>query len=354
MSAALAAACAGEPTGTGPPGSPRQEPRAPLLSCTIPIDQIFDGGVGKDGIPALNNPTLVPATHADADYLLPGDRVIGLVSRDGPVAVPLNILWWHEVVNLDLPDRRVAVTHCPLTGSSLVFDRAVAGGAEFGVSGLLFRSNLILYDRSPSESLWPQMTRAATCGEASRTPLPMVPSFEMTWAGWKDLHPDTRVVSRRTGHSRNYRVYPYGDYDRRDNFETLFPVVVDTRRPPKERVLGIPIAGDGGIALPFGELAFQRQRAVHITLRDGPAVVLWDSDAAAAVAFFRTVGDTTLHFDLVSRRWVDRETGSVWSLAGHATEGPLAGTRLRPVAEAYVAFWFAWAAFQPETVIWDS
>ncbi|HUF68182.1 MAG TPA: DUF3179 domain-containing (seleno)protein [Longimicrobiales bacterium] len=171
----------------------------PEFSCVIPAGEIFDGGPGKDGIPALWNPDLVAADGPGLEYLQDDDRVIGLFWNGQAIAIPHNIGWWHEIVNLDLEGLQVAVTFCPLTGSSLAFDRSAIGGSTFGVSGLLYRNNLIMYDRNQPESLWPQMARGARCGALSGTSLDMVPVIEMTWAGWRSLHPDTRVISGDNG-----------------------------------------------------------------------------------------------------------------------------------------------------------
>ncbi len=324
------------------------------LSCSIPTSEIFDGGPGKDGIPALSDPPLVGAFDAGTEYLLDADRVIGLVVEGQALAIPHNIGWWHEIVNLSLGTRQLAVTYCPLTGSSLAFDRGVIGGAELGVSGLLFRNNLIMYDRSTSESLWPQMLRGARCGPREGTELPMVPVAEMTWSGWRSLHPDTRVVSGDLRSGRNYRVYPYGDYERTSNARTLFPVAIDGRRAPKERVLGIP-DGEGGIAFPFGELGKEGIVAVaHRSVAGRPLVVFWDATRRAAVAHEPRIGDRALTFAVEDGEIVDAETDSRWRVDGYATAGPLRGSRLEPVPQAYVAFWFAWAAFQPAAEIWTS
>ena len=115
--------------------------------CSIPQEQIFSGA-RKDGIPALTNPEMALVGQPGTEYLREDDRVIGLIFKGEPIAVPLNIMWWHEVVNLDGATSSIAVTHCPLTGSSLAFDRHPVSGAEFGVSGLLFQTNLIMYDRT--------------------------------------------------------------------------------------------------------------------------------------------------------------------------------------------------------------
>lgn len=318
-------------------------------SCIIPTNLFADGGVGKDGIPSLENPVLVGAD--EVNYLNDGSRVIGLVVEGRAIAVPHNILWWHEIANFDLGGQHLAVTYCPLTGSSMIFDRSVVGGATFGVSGLLFQNNLTMYDRNRDVSLWPQMSRQSGCGDRPGTPLPMWAAMEMTWAGWQALYPDTEVVSQRTGFTRNYTPtgYPYGTYENPDNAGLLFDMPIDARRPPKERLLGIP-GDDGGVAFPFGALdeggpVF----ATHTQVDGDDIVVFWSRTAQGAMAYYTDGGRT---FIAEGEQFVDSATRSTWRLDGRAIEGPEAGAQLAPVAEAYVAFWFAWAAFHPETRLW--
>ncbi|MYH49554.1 MAG: DUF3179 domain-containing protein [Gammaproteobacteria bacterium] len=135
--------------------------------CSIPEEFIVSGGVGRDGIPALVNPSLVSSEHAEATYVREVDRVIGIEADGRFIAVPHNILWWHEIVNFDDFGRPFAVTYCPLTGSSMVFDRSSVEGVDFGVSGLLFHNNLMMFNRrldGAEESLFPQMMQGARCG----------------------------------------------------------------------------------------------------------------------------------------------------------------------------------------------
>jgi len=345
--AAASSACGdGSTSASGPD-------REDEVSCSIPASEIFTGGPGKDGIPALTDPILVEPGHGDAAYLNASDRVIGVVGGEQAVAVPLNIMWWHEVVNLDVGGHRLAVTHCPLTGSTLAFDRDAIGGVTLGVSGLLYRNNLIMYDRSDDESLWPQLLRGARCGPRDGARLPMFPVIETTWQAWQVLYPQTRVVGSQTNHNRDYTVYPYGDYDRPDNRQTLFPLgEMDLRRPPKERVLGIPVGSDAGMAFPFGELG----RLGPVGVVDGPegSVVLWDRDMVAAMAYRPVVDGAALTLVAEDGHIRDLETGSTWEVDGRASGGPLRGRRLGAFPEAYVAFWFAWAAFQPRTALWTA
>jgi len=329
------------------------EPSGPF-ACSIPEDLIFSGGPGKDGIPALTNPRLVGAGDPGTEYLRDDDRVIGLFLDGQAVAVPHNIGWWHEIVNFDAGDQRIAVTFCPLTGSSLAFDRKAVGGAELGVSGLLYLSNLIMYDRNTEESLWPQMLTAAACGPRDGTRLDMVPVAEMTWSGWRTLHPTTRVIADDPRRNRNYRFYPYDDYDRPNNGWLISPVpTIDPRRPPKERVLGIPGGGGGGVVFPFGSLdEIGAVAAVTATTVAGPVVVFWDRSRQAAVAHFPRAGDQHLSFEVRGDALVDVETQSVWTVDGLAVSGPLKNERLAMVPEAFVSFWFAWASFNPYAIVW--
>ena len=314
--------------------------------------------ISRDGIPALTDPTMVPADDNKANYLLPTDRVMGIELEGDFIAIPHNILWWHEIVNLNLFN--LAVTYCPFTGSSMVFDRGAARGAEFGTSGLLFKNNLVMYDRvadGERDSLWPQMVAGGRCGPDEGKTLDMFAAIEMEWEDWVALHPDTRVVSRDTGHARVYtaNLYPYGDYEELDNARTQSPLEsIDPRRPPKERVLGIPFDEGGGIAFPFGALRSLGDLAVvHDTIGDSqrPIVVFWDGGANAAMAF-RPLAGQDLTFEVRDGAIVDLETGSQWTVDGEGLSGPLVGRRLVMIAEAYVSFWFAFATFFEGAELW--
>ena len=372
LATVAAAACSGD-AGTSPGGGEGESIRTAL--CRTIIDDVISAAT-IDGIPALQlrDSDLVGPFSASLDFLSPIDRVIGLQVDGQYLAVPLNILWWHEILNLN--DHGLAITHCPLTGSSMVFERAVASGAEFGVSGMLFQNNLVMYDRAAvfgEETLWPQMLAGAFCGPSEGKKLTMVAAIEIEWANWLALHPDTRVVSgldvefhgSPEGVARDYTVYPYGDYKVESNENTLDPLEnLDIRRPPKERILGIPfVDGQGGIAFPFGALrdaAVGDLTVVHTILGDGsegqggvdPVVVFWDGLAAAAVAFTPATATRDLTFEVRDGAFVDVETGTQWSIEGKGLSGPLAGDQLRTIAEGYVSFWFAFSQFFPNPVLW--
>lgn len=326
------------------------------IECSIATSDVHRGAF-RGQIPALDNPELADWGAPGTEYLELSSRVVGLVVDGEPIAIPLNIFWWHEIVNLDTSDGPIAVTHCPLTGSSLAFRRNPVDGAELDVSGLLYENNLMMVDETAgAESLWPQMARGARCGPKDGTPLPMTPIIEMTWEGWHDLHPSTRVVTSRTGHVRDYTEYPYDDYDEADNTYTLFPVRggIDTRHPPKERTLGIP-DGDGADVFPFDELRSSGFTAViDGSTTAGEYVVFWDRTVGSAAAFRPVLDGEALTFVVEAGRILDEGTRSRWAVNGLATEGPLTGRRLEPVPEAFVAFWFAWPVFYPRLQIWTS
>ncbi len=355
----LVSACRDAPTSSTGPGGGNGGGGA---FCSVPEDQLFDGGPGKDGIPSLDDPLLAGVGEAGAAYLRPEDRVIGVALGGEAIAFPHRLGWWHEILNVDVGGVPVAITFCPLTGSGLAFDRSVVDGAEFGVSGLLFQTNLIMYDRRSEESLWFQMARGARCGVEAGTPLDMAPSMDVTWEAWSELHPNTRVPAHapEVGQRFDGYRYPYWTganvrYDEEDNPSLMFPVnaPVDQTRPPKELVLGIPRGQTAGLAFPFGILDELGELGVAPSAVDGASVaVFWSREAQGAAAYFTRLNDRELTFAVQDGAFVDEETGSVWSLGGAASSGELEGEHLEPVPEAYVAFWFAWAAFQPNTSIW--
>ena len=308
--------------------------------------------LGRDVIPALSDPTLVSANTPT--YLSKDDLVLGIEVDNMVFAIPHNILWHHEVINFNTLTIPISVTYCPLTGSGLVFDRSDLNGLEFGVSGLLYRNNLVLFDRKADESLWPQLSRTSRCGPAFSTELFTIPAFEMTWNAWKTLHPSTKIVSSSTGHARDYTRNPYGNYDEPENRTLLIDMEIDERRPPKERTLVLP-DGDGGLAFPFGLLDNGTStRVIHTTFRSQEIVVFWSKTMKTAMAYSISTTSQARSFTATNNTFTDAETGSVWRIDGRAVEGPLKGNRLKPVGNAYIAFWFAWAAFHPKTIIWES
>jgi len=320
-------------------------------ACELDPD-FLSSVLGRDVIPALSDPALVSAESVS--YLKDEDLVLGVELENEVIAIPHNILWHHEIINFNSFTIPFSVTYCPLTGSGIVIDRTDLDGAEFGVSGLLYHNNLVLFDRNPEESLWPQLSRSSKCGPAFSTQLFTIPVLEMTWSAWKSLHPSTRVVSSVTGHDRDYTQNPYGNYNEPNNGTLLFEMPIDNRRPPKERALVLP-QGDGGLAFPFGLMDDESSlRAIHTQFRGQHIVVLWSKAGNTAMAYSLDQTTKTPVIRVENNRFVDEETSSIWQIDGRAVEGSLKGKRLKPVRDAYIAFWFAWAAFHPDTEIWQN
>jgi hypothetical protein len=276
--------------------------------------------------------------------------------NDQPLAIPHRVLWWHEVVNLEVPGEAITVTYSPLTGSSLVFNRSGVGVDTFSVSRYVVDSNLVLEDESAS--LWPQLSRGARCGIRDGADLALVQYQEVNLGGWLSQHPDSWIVHTATEFDFLYSLYPYGDYEQNDS-RFLYPVGgLDSRRPAKERVLGIPF-GTGGIAVPLPTLAELASAdndlvwAANVGLDGEPIVVFWNTPAEGAVAYRAEANGQSLTFEVRDGERIDLETGSSWVFQGEAVSGPLDGQRLEKIADAHVSFWFAWAKFQPDTEIWS-
>ena len=264
-----------------------------LSRASIAREEIVPGGPPRDGIPALLKPRFVPAGRAT--FLADNDLVIGVVRGDQARAYPIRILNWHEVVNDSLKGRDILVTYCPLTGSAMVFERP---GRAFGVSGLLYRSNLLMYDHQ-SESLWSQLAMKAVAGSAAGRRLVWLPSRQTTWRAWRRQHPGTWVLSTDTGYDRDYTKNPYADYEQDER--VLFPVPMFNRAlPAKARVAGLFIEGRP-VAFPVDWLPEE--------WTDGARRLRRDATAPSVIA--------------------TREDGE---------EVPVV-----------TAFWFAWQAFYPET-----
>lgn len=202
----------------------------------IPEKEVIDGGPGKDGIHALNNPEFINASQAS--YLAKDDLILGFKYGNEIRAYPHKILDWHEIINDEVGDLKIAVTYCPLTGTGIAWDRVIEEETlSFGVSGLLYNSNLIPFDRQ-TDSYWSQIRLEGVKGKFRGFQIKTYNLLQTTWGVWKEMFPETKVVSLNTGYNRPYDIYPYGFY--RTSLGLYFPVhPFDLRFPPKEIVHGI-------------------------------------------------------------------------------------------------------------------
>ncbi|MCC7194934.1 MAG: DUF3179 domain-containing protein [Gemmatimonadaceae bacterium] len=280
-----------------------------LSPSRIPASEIRSGGPGKDGIPALVSPRVLDAS--EAGYLRPADRVLGLALGAESRAYPIRILNWHEVVNDVLGGVPVLVTYCPLCASGLAFRREIAGETlEFGVSGRLYQSNVLMYDRTHL-GLWSQLQMEAVTGPQAGTALEPLPLQATTWEAWRLAHPSTSVLSLDTGHTRDYGRDPYQGYDRVPTL--MFPVrYMDARRDPKDLVVGI-LNGSVARAYPLDELA-RAPRPLQDILGGRTYTLDYDPHAKAVT--------------------VRNDRGLI-----------------EPAA---VTFWFAWLTFHPTTEVFQA
>ena len=329
---------------------------------TVPYSDIMSGGVPRDGIPPIYDPKYV--TIEDSDTWIEDQEPVVALEVDGNArAYPLQILTWHEIANDIVGDIPVAVTFCPLCNSAIAFDRRLDGVVHtFGVSGNLRNSDLIMWDHE-TQTWWQQLTGEAIIGSLAGKRLSILPAPIVSYADFKQAHPEGLVLSRETGHSRSYGSNPYSGYDRVDEHPFLFRGDTDGRLLPKERVAAVTV---DGIDTAFPYSVLKEEGAVNHTIGETGIVVFYKEGTVSAldkglIRNSRDVGATaiyrsglngqTLTFRPTDGGFVDDETGSEWNILGEAVDGPLSGSRLEPIASAD-HFWFAWAAFKPETVIY--
>ena len=334
---------------------------------------ITSGGVPKDAIPALTDPSFVGSLDPEAAYVRDDDLVLGVVINGEAKAYPHNIGWLHEITNDVVGGHPVVVSLCPLTGTGLVFDAEdPSDGSRIacGVSGFLFNNNLVMYDRRDNTSLYPQMLSVSISGPREGDDLSLLPVVETTWRYWKVLYPDAKVVgSAQLANSGNpggydgntYQRYPYGAY-RQPNTSPLFANTPPLSSNPtaqlfsnKDMMLGLRF-GEIAKAYPFRSMA--SEDVVNDVVDGNSIVVVYYAQEKLAVPFFRDHGGTTLTFHKVASTQPaifpfmiqDAETGTTWDLLGRGVAGPNAGQQLAQIP-AHNAFWFAWATFWQNTGI---
>ncbi len=277
----------------------------------VPIEEILNGGPPKDGIPALNNPKFVSPSDG-GKFLKKRDKVLAIEYNGVAKAYPIRILNWHEVVNDNFNGKPVVITWCPLCLSGIVYDPENGGSRlTFGVSGKIYKSNLLMYDRETG-SLWSQMLQRAITGPLTGAVLAMLPAEHSSWEHWRTEHPNTLVLSLDTGFKRDYGLDPYRQY--LEDGRPTFLSSQDSKKTkgkidPMEPVLGVNIGGMQK-AYPFSRLKKKPRQ------------------------FADRVGDTTLviHFDRESK------TAYVTTQSGE-------------VLPSTMVFWFAWQNFFPQTQV---
>ena len=272
---------------------------------------------------------------------------------------------WHEIVNDTLGGKPLLVSFCPLCNTAIAFERTVGSQIlDFGTTGRLRFSNLIMYDRQ-TETWWQQATGDAIAGELTGTQLNFYPASIISWADFKNEFPDGSVLSRETGFPRNYGNNPYVGYDDIDQSPFLYQGdPTPGQLPPMARVLTLDLNGE---TVAYPNQVLSEEHVVDDIVGDVPVTVFWtqgtasalDSstvaggrDVGAAAAFSRQLNDVVLDFTYAGEQIRDEQTGSVWNVFGQAIEGDLIGEQLTPLVSIN-HFWFSWAAFRPETRIFQ-
>jgi Protein of unknown function (DUF3179) len=279
-----------------------------LSNATVPVAEILPGGPPRDGIPAIDRPQFVNASKVN--FLRDDDRVLSVGIDNEARAYPLRILNWHEIVNDQIGDRPIAVTYCPLAGAGIVFDRRVNGRKlSFGVSGLLYQSDLVMYDRE-TQSLWPQIAMKAVSGVQAGAELRWVPSENMAWHAWREAYPHGKVLSTTTRYARDYTHDAYAGYAR--SSETMFPLRwTRTELGKKDWVIGVIVNGQ---AKAYPVELVKQNTPIEDKIRNEQIRISYGTAA--------------------SKPEVTRS----------ANGEPIAST---------MAYWFAWQAFYPSTELYQ-
>jgi Protein of unknown function (DUF3179) len=316
----------------------------------VPPELIVNGGPPPDGIPSIDNPKFIQIQKAE-EFLEDSDLVVGLNINGDIRAYPLQILVWHEIVNDKVGNTPVAVTYCPLCFTNQVFNRTMNDGQilEFGTSGKLYNSNLVMYDRT-TKSLWSQAMAQGIGGTFAGIKLERIPFDVAYWKEWKQLYPDSKVLSTDTGSTRPYGADPYGDYY--TNGEILFPVSnSDDRVGLKEIVIGLENKGQYKA---FKLQEIEDKKVINNQV-NGKPIVLFSLHPFMARVYDPVVNGQTLEFNynIKDKKFVDKQTNSMWNFDGKSISGQMKGKQLTRLSFDE-GFWFEWVAFHPKTELYDS
>ena len=347
-----------------PPHGAEREFTTDFSKHNVSFDEILSGGPPKDGIPSIDAPNFVSV--GDADEWLKDREPVVFVEVDGDArAYPIQILMWHEIVNDTLGGKPLLVSFCPLCNTAIAFERTVNGQVfDFGTTGRLRFSNLIMYDRQ-TETWWQQATGDAIVGKLTGAQLAFYPASIISWADFKSHYPGGSVLSQKTGFVRDYGRNPYTGYDDINKTPFLYQgSPTPGELPPMARVLTLDLNSEA-VAYPYDIL--KEKNVTNDVVGKDPVVIFWaegtasalDSssvaggrDVGAAAAYSRLVDGDVLEFTYEDNAIHDEQTGTTWNIFGQAIDGELKGRQLVPLVSIN-HFWFSWAAFQPETRIYQ-
>ena len=346
-----------------PPRGAESEFTTDFSKHSVPYSEILSGGPPKDGIPSIDAPNFQSVKEAD-EWLGDREPVVFVQVNNDARAYPIQILIWHEIVNDTVGGEPLLVTFCPLCNTAIAFKRTFNGQVlDFGTTGRLRYSNLIMYDRQ-TETWWQQATGDAIAGDHTGAQLEFYPAVIISWADFKAQYPDGKVLSRDTGHPRDYGRNPYYGYDDINQTPFLFNGTTPDQLPPMARVLTVDLNGEA-VAYPYDVL--RELKVINDTVGGEEVAIFWAEGTAsaldtssipegrevgAAVAYSRLLDEQTLTFIFSDGKLVDEQTNSEWNIFGLAIAGELKGKQLDPVVSIN-HFWFSWAAFKPETRVYQ-
>lgn len=283
------------------------------LKHSVPLEEIISGGPPKDGIPSIDNPKFISVKEAE-EWLKDDEPGISFSRGNTDRFYPYQILVWHEIVNDMVDGERILITYCPLCLTGFVLDPKVLGErVEFGTSGKLWKSNLVMYDRK-TDSLWSQVRAEAIAGEMTGAKLSVLPSDQVRFGDWKKRFPSGEVLSRDTETRRFYGENPYGDYFSVTNLSLSLAKPTDTRLPNDAFVFGITLHGKAKAY----NVTTVKENGEITDVFEGETIVLQYDKELDAVRMFKKLPDGNLE-------------------------------RVNPIS----GFWFSWATAYPETELYE-
>ena len=336
-------------------------PKTNFVKHTVPLKEIYSGGPPRDGIKSIDQPSFISIEEAEKIYD-EHEPVVSVRVGDQAKAYPIRILLYHEIVNDELDGKPIFVTHCPLCNTAVVFSREVSGIIlDFGTTGRVRDSNLIMYDRQ-TESWWQQFTGDAIIGELAGTNLQPINSQMVSFEQFKKSYPAGLVLSQDTGYRRFYSKTPYPGYDNPGGIPFLFKREIDFRLPPMERVLALSNNSESRV-YPFsflnnyplintefsGKPVLIVSQASMVSTMD-KKIIKESNVVLAAAAFNRVVEGQVLDFEVKDNQIYDKQTQSEWNIFGESIKGTYKGKQLKQI-DKNVHFAFAWLAFYPNTEI---
>jgi uncharacterized protein DUF3179 len=345
--------------GQQPPGGAESEFSTDFDKTIISYEEVLSGGPPKDGIPSIDQPAFATVEEADA-WLADVEPVILVEAGGAAKAYPIQILMWHEIVNDSVGGVPLSITFCPLCNTAIAYERTIDGQVlDFGTTGRLRYSNLIMYDRE-TETWWQQASGQAIAGELTGSQLVFYPAAIISWQDFAKTYPQGEVLSRDTGLGRPYGQNPYTGYDDVNNPPFLYDgPPTPGELLPMTRVLTVDLNGET-VAYPYDLL--EEVGVINDEVGGQPIAVFWQSgtasaldtgaiaqgrDVGAAAAFSREINDEVLTFIIQDGSMID-SNGTEWDILGRSTSGE----QLTPVV-AVNHFWFSWAAFKPETRVYQ-